>query len=375
MDIRNILNKTGQAIDYYGNKYHNIFPELGISERLQAYGNNNTQETGDVQGAIPPDRNPYGPVYNGPFPQPTNLSNVPASGSSGSGTNNSNIQEVNGQYFDLSNPNDLQRFYDASNARYFEKSQQVYQDFIKGIDRSQSNLDYNTGLSLKDLLAQRYKLRADKENYFATLEKNGQDFVTGKMLGDSNRQNYFSGLGANAFQSSQATSQDYADNQFARGLAEQQKYGADATNNFALQSSGYDTQQANINRQAGQDYQDLADSRSTALMNRDNYFAENKNQLATGLANYSSDLGNKDYASKYKLQAYASPNAYQPDYSQAKAYTNFQPAQQATTPNTPGYAFSNLNPSQMTPQDEYFGYKSSENDKKRINNYFAGRAF
>lgn len=426
--MASLRQKLGQKIDAVGTKYNlgNYFGDTGLSELV--YGGR-TQNTGNAQlnpktlpsAQVAYNSATYGqPVtgsldqyYASPEVQQANqeeklqasVFGKPAQGPSvsksstlqsvdpfqeliaamsagGSGGGAGAAKErsltfspASGRMFDLADPTQAAQYYQEANATNFGIADSNYQTATKNIGRSRDNLKYNTDQSLQEIQRQKQQLQADKDNYFASLEKQGRDLVTGKTLGDAQRGNFFGGLGANAFQSSQATSQDFADQQLATGLGENQKAGADATNLFATKGIGLDLSAQNISRQAGQDEESLAQSEADAKFARDSYVNENKSQLATGLAQAGSDAGYTDYSSKYKVDPYSSVNTYQPDLSGVSKYTSFQlPSASAPAGGATGSKFSTLTSSQISPQDNYFGYAPDEKTKGRISNYFAGKA-
>lgn len=384
------------GIDYFYVDPRNGQPVPVNREELQKSGLltdglfNNAAKVAQQAGVPPTALNQINPAYQnfgsgtiGPRPESGEVQGISkqadgvtnsfaslSSGSSGS-TGGSHTAEYGGRFYNLDDPNEQSAYYRDANAGALSDADTAYSKTIDNLGRSRSNLDYNAQRYLQSLLDQRKQLETEKQNFFADTEKQGKQFVQDKSVGDVNRGNYFSGLGANAFQSSQATSQDYADTQFAQGLGDIQRSEAQADEAYGRGFGQLDNAQTDYARQNSQDVADLTTAANEATTTRD----RTKQQAQTSILGGIADVTGKpvtDYASKYNYSP-VSVSTTGPDLTGASTYTKFNPGASAVSSGGAASKFAGVGTSDgLNPLPNYFGYTPDEKTKKNLTNYFAG---
>lgn len=214
-----------------------------------------------------------------------------------------------------------------------EQSVRQYQGYISQLDQS-----------LADIGAEAKNFATD---YFKTVN----NFNEGKGTGDVNRQNYFASISPNAFQSSQATSQDFANDKYTQGLGDlatqaNNVTGIDYINNF--DPNGANNTAFGAGSQYGRQVADVGTQRANLENNFNVYntsaqqgLQTNLNnigqQYQTGLSSQAESLGAVDLAQKtnpfqYGMQATTPYKAPVQDMASFTPYTNFSSLSNTSIP-------------------------------------------
>jgi hypothetical protein len=241
--------------------------------------------------------------------------------------------------------------------------------FMEDNEKSKGNLDYNRKRALEQLESRKKEIQLQRENYFKEAEKQGQQFVDDKMLGDVNRGVGFGRRSSNAFQSSQATSQDFADKKLMEGLAEQESAKKQTDDSFTNYFSELDKTNLDQQRQYEQDLSGLSRAEADAKFMRDNFVNQSRSQYAGNLAPLDLKQGITDFSSRYQLQPFSNVNTVQADTSKYQPVTTFQGGEFASSGSGPSKL---LKPGTTDPLDEFYGYKPDEREKNYFQDYMQG---
>lgn len=278
--------------------------------------------------------------------------NAGQTGGGGDPATQPNMQFWNGQMYDLNNQNDAMRFAQDQDAFYGGKwndFQSQYNTKIQG-DMAGANRDYDA-----QTRAIRKALTGVDTGEADTLK----DLQEGYGLGTVNRQNYFSDLSPNAYQSAQGSSQAYSLGKLNEGS--QQTIDAANLNRTDLNATMADTGAAYndyISQRQAQGQQDLA-----AQQAQINQYREGG---ATEFANTAQGRGWDVNAFTPKID-YSAP---QVNMSNFTPYLNFQQLSQA-----PGQAAYGkvLGQQKTTPGsqsvNQYLNYTPKKKEYSSLNQY------
>jgi hypothetical protein len=251
--LGNIFDKVGTALN---------LPEFGLSEGLAGKATANTNNrplagtnafyqgpgqpylqvnqprqnpvlTGDQLGAQllanPEIQQLFGPAggYQGSSKTSDNIDPFSAAlgaGDFGSGATagaqasyQPNYVTYGNQQFDLNDPGGRSSFFQAKQRDLATYRDQIQQQADQNATTATAQARDEYSRTLSSIDQQLADLDTQAKQYVNEYNQTKDKFSQDKSLGDVNRGQYFAGLGANAFQSSQATSQDYADQQYAQG--------------------------------------------------------------------------------------------------------------------------------------------------------------
>jgi hypothetical protein len=267
MTLSEIRRKLGNIVDLAGTGLGAIrAPELGISELIAGGNTNRTGQKPQYQTAT---NNLLDRVYGSPTgvqAGQVTLGEMQGPAYPGNNTTMAGIPQDNG--FDAGvadagtgltgsgsgeaqlTPQQLMEIRDA----YLAQIRQAAQT-----QGSQGALQYAQQLQeLDQAIADNL---SEAQGYVQSYNKNINAFRDSKDLGDVNRQGYFSGLSPNAFQSSQATSQDFANNKYAEGLGDYFSQAEDAVGSGFL-SNPNDASQLSATSQFGRQRAGIGQDRS-----------------------------------------------------------------------------------------------------------------
>jgi hypothetical protein len=395
MAVPNFFQRLGNSVDQLGTSAS--LPEFGISELLAGrkatkntfnYGGN--ADYGTLNGVSTANQyfRPGGvPGYSLPLNPPQtqsqsaeapvdpftlalqNFAATAAPGTAGGGATAAaapaNMTELNGRLYNLDNPDERMRYFQDANAANVASANDSYNRSMQEIGTSRSNLESNASRYLQQLRERKAQLQSEKENYFADLAEQTGEFRQNKSLGDVKRGMQFSSLSPNAFQSSQATSQAYADEQLRAGEEKLKSTGEEANQNFFRASNDLDYDEGQSRRQYEQDLSTLERQASDAARSRDNYINQARGQIVGSFA--PTDLSQGVDLSRYGLKAYNPVAAPQADLSGFSKFTNYESL--AASPESQARSGVKLPTTQEEdPLEQYLGYAGPK--AKKVTNYF-----
>jgi hypothetical protein len=312
-----------------------------------------------------------------------------------SATNNTNNTKIFGnQTFNLDDPAQRLAYYDALKTQLTQQRDLAYQQALD----NWSTADKASRQTYSDNLAKLDQNIADidaaakdwTKNYLATV----QGFNENKGQGDINRQSYFAQLSPNAFQSSQATSQQYANNKYVQGLSD---LAGQAQNAVGLgYVNAFDPNNANSvndslldpSSQYGRNYGSAVAQKNSLANAFANYNAAAAKQLQdantqigqnyqSALASNAENLGQLDLAQgvspfKYGVQTTTPYQAPAIDLSQYTPYTTFGSLSDTSIPGntyTPPVKKS-LNAFQQPTLDSWLGRTNTVLPTSQKNQWF-----
>jgi hypothetical protein len=320
-----------------------------------------------LNGPVPGNPNPYTGL---PTAAPSNtfasmpgrygngVQTVPASSSAAGQTGTmARLTSFNGNAYDLANPDQRQRYYNDVIGHVTGQTQNAY-------DTNLSNLVSSRGQQLGQMHQQESSLDAGKDNYFRDINNQGLDL--NNQYGADNARRDQGAFSSNVFQSGVSAGQGYADNTHLRGLADLQAGGDQYQRQYDQQKGNLGLQGENFNRQYDQDTFNLGKQKSDSISNA-------KDQLAGNLGYYDErqnpGTSTQDFSGKYNLTPYTPPTAPGVNLGNVTPFTS-----SATLGGSPGAQQAGKSlaspTSNLTAQDQYYGYNPSSTDKNYVNNYF-----
>ena len=304
---------------------------------------------GPVPGPVPnPTTNPYG-NGNGIATQPGGAAN---GGITGRPTS------FNGKGYDLADPNSRQSYYNDVIGYVTGQNNTAYA-------QNKKNLESAQGLALGGLNQQQAKLTSDHDNFLRDNNNQGINFNNDYTAGNAGRaQNAFGS--SNVFQSGASEGQGYANNQHLRGLADLQ-----------AGASSYKNQYDQANNQLGLQRNQFNDTYDQSIHGLDKQNADSiqnaKDQLSSNLGYYDGKqnpgITSQDFTSKYSLTPYTSPTAPKVDLASLNPYASSNTLGQSPTAEGAS-KFLATPTSNLSSQDQYYGYNPSTTDKNYLNNFF-----
>lgn len=127
---------------------------------------------------------------------------------------------MNGQVYDLNNATDRQRYLTDRMGLLVAERDNYLADLQTRLGRELSDAERSRDINLASLDQDIADTETEARNYVKEYGRTVKEFGEGKALGDVNRQFRFAQLSPNAFQSSEATSANYANDQYLRGLSD-----------------------------------------------------------------------------------------------------------------------------------------------------------
>lgn len=280
------------------------------------------------------------------------------------------VQLENGQVFDVSTPQGRIAFFEAKNA-LIEQTLGSQVDLFRQRQESEferASREYARALGDFDL--QEQDLRSELDDYNLQTERQLQDTGEAYGLGTVRRQNMFAQASPLAYQSSQGTSQQYAQNQYNQALGDIERAQQQTQQNFTRQeadlSRGREDTRRGYNDFLNQARQGIEQYRKSLA----DQYATQRTSLAGELASVDVDQGIKDF--RYGgIQEPASLNRLTADISQ---YTPFLDA--GSLESSPEYNyFKNFKgnmANQLKPVEQFLGYSPKKKQKDSVNSYLRG---
>ncbi len=247
-----------------------------------------------------------------------------------------------------------------------------YQSYLTQLDQNLADVDAE---------AQSYA-----KGYFKTVE----GFNEGKRQGDAGRQNFFATSSPNAFQSSQATSQQYGNNKYLEGLTDLADQGNDATGldylNAFDKTTGTSSGQLSTGSQFGRNVGSINTQRK-GLEDNFNVFREGAlnsyqdtqtkigQQYQTGLSNQSESLGQVDLSQNKNPFQYGvqSTTPYKAPAANMSAYTPYTTFSSLSNPTTTGSTYQKpvgTNAFSQQGIEQWLGQTGTNLNPKQKNDWF-----
>ena len=393
-DIGQAVNKFGTALG---------LPEYGLSEKIGGY--NRTYDYIDRSGVAAPATNfvrkadggydffvnghpasfadyvaaggqtPAGMQTSTPLSQiyPSTPSAPTSTGITGGTTYEPNIVVTpwDMQRYDLNNPGDLQR--------YIQSADTYYNGVLSQYEQNAANL---RDIDIAEAVAEEERTRRNIEMALEALgEKEGQyeqdyirslaDLAEGFRQGSAKRQSFYASIAPRVYQSSQGTSQNYAQNKYKEG---QTRYGEErerVRKEFGRARTGYMQNIKDLENQVN-----LYKTRRQAEYEGD--IASKREDIAGRKANLlAADATARASSNKFKSMDIYNPGAL--DYSPSQVNLNdlmqfikFQPvgvAGGASTARTQAIATPEAGGQSL---GTYLGYQPEEEEISTINKYKQG---
>ncbi len=253
-------------------------------------------------------------------------------------------QGPDGRLYDVNDPAQADQYYGLVQATSEAEQRRAYEDALRGVTEDTRSLDEQAGQIGKGY------------------EEKLRDLLEGKQAGDVRRSNYFAQLSPNAFQSSEGSAAQYANDLYGRGQGE--------VTTAAEQTLGPDflsTGQIGDTSQFGRQRAALRTEGDTVTKDFQQRIADIRNQIAglksAGKVENNLNLGQP---ANYNRQSYTPVQAQSVDVSQYQPFLTFQ---QQSAPDA--NLFRNFIQPQtgQAPVANYLGYDTPKKDKNAVNQY------
>jgi hypothetical protein len=346
---------------------------------------------GDQQGPIP--SNYIQPTPNAFLSDQYQDDGTSTGGTTG-GATTQNIKLYMGKQYNLNDPVQSQQYFQAISQNLSTQRDQLLREAEDAFKRGDQEAVSAYQQTLTQIDQNMADIEAEAQTYATDYMKTVRGFNEGKKGGDVSRQNTFARLSPNAFQSSQSTSQAYANDKYLEGLGDlatqaDQAVGIDYINAFDPKDPSQARQVGfGANSQFGRQRNSLNTQR-TGLENEFNMFRTNSQQdlekARTGIANNFNtavqgeaeslgaiDVGLGRNPFRYGVDYQNPYKAPQADLSQYTPYTNFQslasPTQKGSTYQKPVYQGTNAF---SQPQiDQYLNRTNTSLTSNQKNDWF-----
>lgn len=264
----------------------------------------------------------------------------------------------------------------------------------------QANDNWSTATEASKLQYARYLSEIDQQlqdnqtaakDFTTQYGKTVNDFTQQKGMADVNRRNTFSGLGANAFQSAQATSQGLADQNYTQGIGDLAKQGQEAvgvnyltTGDMSQLGGKYGQTAAQLGENRNSTVNAFTDYQKNLFNTTQNSIGSATNAYNTAAANQAESLGQYDVAAGLSPFQYNAPKveSYKPQSFDTSQYANAFTAgtlQNTPTNNAGGGYKSSFTPANYTNQqqlDSWMGKFTPNQDsatKQQLYKYVLGQ--
>lgn len=283
------------------------------------------------------------------------------------------IVYFNGQTYDVNNEQDRARYF-ADRSGMLDTQ---YNEFETGeqdsLRRALEEAGIVYGQQGSSLTQDLTNLGTNRGDYLTGYGQSMSDLGEGYRFGGAKRQNYFSGLGSRAYQSSQGSSQQYADTKY--GEAQTAK-GQEKTRNleaFRQSEAGLTQDQTNL----GRTYNNYLEESRLSLADKLNRAKQQtdlqRDQISTDLAGI--DVAKGFSGMDYNRSAYTPVTAEQIDLGDYTKYTNFdQLAQSPQAKYSQTYKSPTGTATTADPLSQYLGYNPTEKQKNYLLKYLSGKA-
>lgn len=313
--------------------------------------------TNSVFGPPAPTTNTYNNVAPPPAPDYANgIATQPAGAANGGVTGRPT--SFNGKGYDLANPQSRKQYYDDVIGYVTGQNNDAYAQNKKNLVNAQ-------GLALGGLNQQQEKLKADHDNFLR--DNNNQGFQFNQDYGSGNAARNQAAFGSsNVFQSGSSQGQGYADNQHLRGLADLQASASSYNNQFDQAQNQLGLQRNQFNDSYDQSIHGLDKQNSDSIQNA-------KDQLASNLGTYDArqnpGVTTQDFTSKYSLTPYSPIAAPKVDLGNVNPFASSSTLGQSQNA-TGASKFLATPTSNLTSQDQYYGYDATKPQDKNYLNHF-----
>lgn len=288
--------------------------------------------------------------------------------------------------YDLANPNDRLRYYtDKKSILEKIRDEQIAQ-YNKDATNAFSEAKLTTEKNISEIDQQLSDLETEAKNYVTDYNKQVNAFTDTKALGDVNRQQFFTKLSPNAYQSSQGTSQQYAENQYVQGLGDMATQARDTVGGDYLATGDVNTLDPNSTfgrtrttlKNQKQDVQssynayltNASDSLNKNIKSTNQYVTSNLNTMANQFSPTDKSQGIDPF--RYNRVAVNTPSVSNTDLSSYTPYVGFNGSPVTASTAAPVKTVNAF--SSTTPIDAYLGKtKLDTNSKDRLRAYLLGK--
>ncbi len=241
------LGKIGNWFQNTGTKYN--LPELGISEKFGVSADQAADNAASIKDLISSGQAHYeydgsgnqvlvqGPLTSDQPTQPADSApaNVfsPSGGSGGAGsTYTPNFQFIDGVRFDLNDPGQFQAYVSKAEERlnadfedYSRRANSLRDIDIEEARAKEEEIFYNIQKALS-------KVAEQEGQYNTDFARSVSDLAEGFRQGSAKRQSFYASIAPRVYQSSQGTSQQYAEGKFNEGQQRMNEQKTQALNAF-----------------------------------------------------------------------------------------------------------------------------------------------
>lgn len=272
---------------------------------------------------------------------------------------------LNGQQYNITDPTQRAAFIQARNGQLQQQASGQINQYQDQINRSLRDAGITNARQLEDINMQMGELDKSGQENQRMFDSGVNDINQSYDLGTVNRANYFAQLSPNAFQSSQGTGQQFANNKRLEGLADTQRVYDENTGTINQNRLGLQRDQADLGQAYNAFLGDTQNDLNSFTTNANNFYTGQQDQARSGIDNYNQKAGVKDFS--YNRQAIAPITLGQANINQFTPYTSFQSLSQSPEANY--FAAATPKSNGLNAKDQYLGYSPTTQDKDYINQY------
>lgn len=379
-----LLTNIGRGVAAVGRDIG--LPDLGISELIGGRNAtiNNTPLANSIQNTNPNLITAFGQGYNY-SPPPTTQKTAgqvlgdqtqyftPTTSAAPTGTTagistTPQIVYFNGVPYDINDPAIRQQLLQLRSQQADEYANRDISDYDKQVRDALEAARIQYGNQNNTIGEYLQDIGQNRINYTNDYNRNIKDLNQGYDLGTVNRTNYFNQLSPNAYQSSQADSQQFANNQRNQGLGDLQVAKTQYDSGLSRQENDINTQKKQLEDQYNKYINDTQDSLGRQEQSIRDYYNQQKDQYATDVAQANTKQNVNNFNAGQYVSAYNPLDTPTVDLGKYTQFTNFN--QLAASPQANVFQKSAVTPqSQLTAQDSYLGYTPDQKSKNYITDY------
>jgi hypothetical protein len=296
-------------------------------------------------------------------------------GSFGTGTAPStaqNIQVFNGRPYDFNNPTDRLAYFNDRTQAAQEAANQGLTQTQNQVKSALSSAADQYGLNYTTLQNNLANLNTTRDQYGRDYTNNIGNLNQNYDVGTVQRGQFYGAISPNAYQSSQDTSQQYANDLRLKGLGDLAQAKTTADTQFGQQQGTLTAQQQMLQNAYGQYIQDQQNNLASAQQYANNYVSQNKDQVASGLAAYSPGISAGSFGDKFHLQAYDPYTPSKIDIGQYTPYTDYN-SLVSNNPLAVGSSKSIIpTPTVKDPLSQYLGITPDQSQTNYLKQYLQG---
>ena len=270
-----------------------------------------------------------------------------------------------GQQFDIANEADRLNLFKARGEALRGQAGRQIGDYQNQLRSTLDDAYRTNARNLEDIDLDFRSLGETEAEAGRTYDRNIYDTNEAYDLGTVNRANAFAQLSPNAFQSSQGTSQQYANNQRLQALGDIDQARTGTFNDINQSRAGLTRQRTDLGNSYNQYIQDTQNEASQYGNEVNDFYNSQIDDLRGDFTNYDQTAGVNSF--RFNRDQFAPVNVQTADLSQYTPYLNFQALQGSPEANY----FKSATPAAATgsARDQYLGYSPDQQSKNYIQQY------